>query len=99
MYPVLKPGRPPDVSARHEHKSTVIDPNLHGALQPHTHNPTKGNDMKFKPLDRVRHKDGREGQVERVTVDKVTVQFAHHWRSSVIHEKNLTLIEKEQDRD
>lgn len=55
--------------------------------------------MKFKPLDRVRHKDGREGQVERVTVDKVSVQFPHHWRTSVIDEKNLTLVGQEQDRD
>lgn len=44
----------------------------------------------FKPLDRVRHKDGRVGTVERVTVDKVTVQFPYHWRSSVVKAENLT---------
>jgi hypothetical protein len=55
--------------------------------------------MQFKPMDRVRHKDGREGMVERVTANKVSVQFPHHWRSSVVNAENLEHVAKERDRD
>lgn len=47
----------------------------------------------FKRGDMVQHKDGRTGMVERVTVDKVTVQFPYHWRSSVVKASNLTKVE------
>ena len=49
---------------------------------------------RFKRGDKVRHVDGSEGMVERVTVDRVTVQFPYRWRSSVVAAKNLTLIEE-----
>lgn len=52
--------------------------------------------QRFSRGDRVRHADGREGMVERVTVDRVTVQFPYHWRSSVVLAKNLTLINGEE---
>ena len=52
------------------------------------------NAPKFKRGDRVRHIDGSEGTVERVTADRVTVQFPYRWRSSVVAAKNLTLLKE-----
>jgi len=52
--------------------------------------------QKFKRGDRVRHIDGSEGMVERVTVDRVTVQFPYRWRSSVVAAKNLTRIDEDE---
>lgn len=49
----------------------------------------------FKAYDRVKHKDGREGMVERVTGHWISVQFEHHARTSVVLNENLTRIPKE----
>lgn len=53
----------------------------------------------FRAYDRVQHKDGRVGMVERVTPDgkggtRVSVQFPNHHRTSVIDAKNLTHLDE-----
>ena len=48
----------------------------------------------YRMRDMVKHKDGRTGMVERVTGSKVSVQFEHHARTSVVDAKNISHIER-----